>query len=99
MKETYHDRFQFLQLEVEVKLGTQVVRSDSASVLVPAIDLEIPATGQKGEVWPEFKTYHLQNIDNLTGDYPGGSSAAHNLWLESRPGDSASSPPRGRRED
>ena len=56
MKETYHDRFQFLQLEVEVKLGTQVVRSDSASVLVPAIDLEIPATGQKGEVWPELKT-------------------------------------------
>ena len=28
----------------------KVVRSDSASVLVPTIDLEIPATGQKGEV-------------------------------------------------
>ena len=31
-------------------VGIQVVRSDSASVLVPTIDLEIPATGQKGEV-------------------------------------------------
>ena len=31
-------------------VGFKVVRSDSASVLVPTIDLEIPATGQKGEV-------------------------------------------------
>ena len=42
----------------------QVVRSDSASVLVPTIDLEIPATGQKGEVGSELKAHNPLVIRN-----------------------------------
>jgi len=37
-------------IATERDLCRQVVRSDSAAVVVPCIDLEIPATGQKGEV-------------------------------------------------
>jgi len=37
-------------IATERDLCRQVVRSDSAAVLIPCIDLEIPATGQKGEV-------------------------------------------------
>ena len=36
-----------------------MVRSDSASVLVPTIDLEIPATGQKGEVGSELGVFDI----------------------------------------
>ena len=42
----------------------QVVRSDSASVLVPSIDLEIPATGQKGEVGSELQAHNSRSICN-----------------------------------
>ena len=77
-----------------------MVRSDSASVLVPTIDLEIPATGQKGEVWSDsnMSSSQMQSI-TMIGDDPGGSSAAHHLWFEPRSGGEKSSPPRGRRED
>ena len=72
----------------------QVVRSDSASVLVPAIDLEIPATGQKGEVVLELKAHNpLFMIYCYIGDNPGGFAAAHNLGSKSRPGCEESSPP------
>jgi len=51
----------------ERDLSRQVVRSDSASVLVPSIDLEIPATGQKGEV-TTLEGLLLRTISGLSQD-------------------------------
>jgi len=53
----------------ERDLSRQVVRSDSASVLVPAIDLEIPATGQKGEV-TTLEGLLQRTITGLSQDQP-----------------------------
>jgi len=53
----------------ERDLSRQVVRSDSASVLVPTIDLEIPATGQKGEV-TTLEGLLQRTISGLSQDQP-----------------------------